>query len=188
MNIPNWITVARILMVPVFVVLAYSDSKALAVASFVVFVVASASDIVDGYLARRHGTESRAGKFLDPLADKLLVGAALVVLVDTRLFPLWAAIVIGVREVAVQWLRTSVVRGGGDLPASPAAKLKTFSQMSMIGWWLLPWASRNPGHWALLGLAIGATLWSGFEYFAAAARGRRPGRAAEVVGGANDEG
>jgi CDP-diacylglycerol---glycerol-3-phosphate 3-phosphatidyltransferase len=182
MTLPNWITVARIVLVPVFVVLAYTNSDAAAVASFFVFGIAGASDILDGYLARKHGTVSRAGQFLDPLADKLLVGAALVVLVDTRAFPLWAAIVIAVREVAVQWLRISVVRGGRDLPASPAAKLKTLSQLSMVGWWLLPWNDQNPGHWLIFAVAVGATVWSGFEYFSAALKQRRLSRAAQPAG------
>jgi len=180
MNLPNWITVARILLVPVFVVLAYAESDSAAIASFFVFGVAGASDILDGYLARKHGTVSRAGKFLDPLADKLLVGAALVVLVDARSFPLWAALVIAVREIAVQWLRISVVRGGADLPASPAAKVKTFSQLAMIGWWLLPFDDRNAVHWILLAVAVAATLWSGAEYFREAARTRGLRRAAEI--------
>lgn len=172
-SLPNWITIARICLVPVFVFLAYSTSHVGAIASFFVFGVASASDGLDGYLARRHGTVSRAGKFLDPLADKLLVGAALWVLVDTRSFPLWAALVIAVREVAVQWLRTRIVRGGQDLPASPAAKVKTMAQLAMVGWWLLPWNDRNIGHWLLLGLAVAVTLWSGIEYFVQAYRRRR---------------
>jgi CDP-diacylglycerol---glycerol-3-phosphate 3-phosphatidyltransferase len=187
MNLPNGITVARIVLVPVFVVLAYTNSDAAAVASFFVFSIASLSDILDGYLARKHGAVTRAGQFLDPLADKLLVGAALVVLVDTRAFPLWAAIVIAVREVSVQWLRTNVVRGGGDLPASPAAKLKTLSQLFMVGWWLLPWNDQNPGHWLILAVAVGVTLWSGLEYFSEASRQRRMSRAAQMAGGARSE-
>ena len=91
MNLPNWITVGRIVLVPVFLVLAYGDSTAAAVAAFAVFVIASLSDFVDGYLRAGTATVSRLGEFLDPLADKLLVGAALFVLVDTRDFPLWAA-------------------------------------------------------------------------------------------------
>lgn len=165
MNLPNAITVGRILMVPAFVLLAYLDSEAAAVAAFFVFGIASASDAVDGYLARRHGTISRVGKFLDPLADKLLVGAALVVLVDERDFPLWAALAIGVREIAVQILRVQVVRGGRDMPASAAAKAKTASQIAMVGWWLLPWNDKNVAHWALMALAVVTTVWSGIEYF-----------------------
>ena len=165
MNLPNGITVARIALVPVFLFLAYQESGAMRVASFFVFLVASASDIVDGYLARRHETVSRVGKFLDPLADKLLVGAALVVLVDARSFPLWAALVIAAREAAVQVLRIRIVRTGADMPASFAAKMKTFSQLAMVSWWLLPWDERNLGHWALLAFAVGTTVWSGAEYF-----------------------
>ncbi len=165
MNLPNAITVGRICLVPFFVVLAYSDSDTAAIAAFAVFFIASASDSLDGYLARRNQTISRAGEFLDPLADKLLIGAALVVLVDTRTFPLWAAVVIGVREVAVQILRTRVVSSGGTLPASTLGKAKTTVQILMVCWWLLPWSDRNIGHWLLLGLALVTTLWSGGQYF-----------------------
>lgn len=168
MNVPNSITVARVFLVPLFVALSYHHSRSAAVWAFVVFFVASVSDFVDGYLARRQHTVSRVGEFLDPLADKLLVGAALVVLVDTRNFPVWAALVIAVREVAVQILRTKIVGSGGNLPASPAAKLKTMLQIGMVGWWLLPWHDRNAGHWLWLAGVLVATLWSGYEYFARA--------------------
>ena len=161
MNLPNAITVGRIVLIPVFFALAYGRSTAAAV---IVFLVASASDSLDGYLARRHGTVSRAGQFLDPLADKLLVGAALVVLVDTRPFPLWAAIVIAVREVAVQVLRIRVVSTGADLPASPAAKYKTFTQLVMVSWWLL-FKETNAGSWIWLAAALSTTAWSRVEYF-----------------------
>jgi CDP-diacylglycerol--glycerol-3-phosphate 3-phosphatidyltransferase len=170
MNVPNSITVARVLLVPVFVVLSYGNSTSSAVWAFVVFLVASVSDFVDGHLARKSGTESRVGEFLDPLADKLLVGAALVVLVDARDFPLWAALVIALREVAVQILRIQIVQRGGTLPASKAAKLKTMLQIMMVGWWLLPWDEINVGHWVWLGGVVATTLWSGYEYFAGARR------------------
>jgi CDP-diacylglycerol--glycerol-3-phosphate 3-phosphatidyltransferase len=165
MNLPNSITLVRIALVPVFLVLAFRDTTAAAVGAFSVFLAASLSDFVDGYLARKHGTISRMGQFLDPLADKLLVGAALVVLVGTRSFPLWAALLIGLREVAVQILRTQIVSGGGSLPASRVAKSKTFLQITMVGWWLLPWADTNLVHWVLLTAALATTLWSGAEYF-----------------------
>lgn len=172
MNLPNTITIGRIALVPVFLWLSYEDTKGAAVAAFAVFLVASISDLIDGYLARRSGTISRMGEFLDPFADKLLIGAALFVLFDTRLFPLWVALLIALREVAVQILRTQIVHGGGTLPASPLGKVKTVMQIAMVGWWLLPWAERNPGHWVLLAAGLGVTLWSGVQYFVAAQRER----------------
>ncbi|MEA2507334.1 MAG: CDP-diacylglycerol---glycerol-3-phosphate 3-phosphatidyltransferase [Actinomycetota bacterium] len=172
MNLPNWITVVRIALVPVFLVLAYGHSTVSALLAFLLFVLASATDSLDGRLARRRGQTTRTGSFLDPLADKLLLGAALVVLVDHRGFPLWTALVIACREVAVQILRTQIVRGGGDLPASPAGKLKTVLQSIMVGWWLLPW-KQNPGHWILLVVVLVVTLWSGGEYFVRARNVRK---------------
>ena len=164
MNWPNAITAGRVLLVPVFIVLAYVDSRSAAVASLVVFAVASISDFVDGYLARKWNITSRFGEWADPTADKLLVGAALVVLVDLRDFPLWAALVIAVREVVVVYLRAVIVRRGGTLPASAAAKLKTLLQIAMVGWWLIPWERMNAMHWISLAAVLVATLWSGAEY------------------------
>lgn len=155
-------------MVPAFIVVAYGHSDGSAYAAFAIFFIASISDLVDGYLARKSDTISKLGEFLDPLADKLLIGAALVILVDTRAFPLWAAIVIAVREVAVQLLRIRVVSSGGRLPASRGAKLKTVVQLCMVSWWVLPWESRNPMHWVWLGLALIVTLYTGGDYFSSA--------------------
>lgn len=165
MNLPNAITFARIALVPVFLVFAYRDSDADQLTALAVFVVASLSDLVDGYLARRSGTITRLGQFTDPLADKLLVAAALVVLVGDEGFPLWAAVVIGVREVAVQVLRITRTTGGRTMPASPFAKAKTATQLGMVSWWLLPWESTNPGHWAWTAAALLTTTVSGAEYF-----------------------
>ena len=155
---------------PPFVYAALRPGEAAALVAFLLFVAASVSDQIDGYIARKRDLVTRFGQFLDPLADKLLVGAALVVLVLDRSFPLWAAIVIAVRELAVQILRTEIVRGGGNLPASPAAKLKTVSQIVLVSWWLLPWGAPNPAHWVLLAVTLATTLWSGVEYFVRAQR------------------
>jgi CDP-diacylglycerol--glycerol-3-phosphate 3-phosphatidyltransferase len=170
-NLPNTITTIRLFLVPVFIYLCYAGSEALALAGLGVFVVASLSDSLDGYLARKNGLVTKLGQFLDPLADKILVIAALVVLVDQRMFPLWAALVILLREAAVQLLRNRIVAGGGTLPASAAAKAKTVLQIVMVSWWLVPW-DPNPVHWVLLAAALLATIWSGAEYFARHSRSR----------------
>ena len=164
MNPANAITIIRVALVPVFVYLAYGNTRATAVASLIVFAIASISDFVDGYLARRYQMVTALGEFLDPLADKLLVGAALYVLVDTRSLPLWIAVVIGIREVLVQVLRIRIVRRGGALPASTSAKAKTLLQIAMVGWWLLPWDAISTVHWVLVAPVLAATIWSGAEY------------------------
>ncbi|MDQ3962847.1 MAG: CDP-diacylglycerol--glycerol-3-phosphate 3-phosphatidyltransferase [Actinomycetota bacterium] len=164
MNLPNAITVGRVALVPVFLVLAFRDSTSATAAALVVFLVASVSDFVDGYIARRDDTISRVGQFLDPTADKLLVGAALVVLVAQHDFPLWAAILLGLREVVVQVVRTNIVRDGGTLPSSATGKIKTVSQIVMVSWWLLPWERINLVHWILLGEALIFSFVSGIEY------------------------
>lgn len=170
MNLPNTITVARVAMVPFFLMFAFGDSTAQRITAFLLFLVASLSDILDGYLARKNDQISRLGQFLDPTADKLLVGAALIALVAERRFPLWAALILAVREVAVQILRTSIVNGGGTLPASPAAKAKTVLQIVLVSWWLLPWGGINVVHGILLGLALVVSVISGTEYFTTARR------------------
>ncbi len=164
MNLPNAITIARIALIPVFLILAFRDSNAATAAALVVFLVASLSDYIDGYIARRDETVSRAGQFLDPTADKLLVGAALIVIVVERSFPIWAALLLAAREVVVQVVRTNIVRAGGTLPASPVGKIKTFSHVVMVVWWLLPWEQPNIVHWLLLGEALIFSFVSGAEY------------------------
>ena len=175
MNLPNAITGMRIVLVGVFLGLAYAGGTGATTAALILFLVASGSDFIDGYMARRSGTESRLGQWLDPLADKLLIGAALVVLVDLRPFPLWAALVIAIREALVTVLRARITSAGGSLPASFIGKTKTVVQMAMVTWWMIPWDSVNAGHWILLALALFVTIYSGLEYV------RRGVRAREAV-------
>lgn len=169
MNAANWITVGRVALVPVFLVLAYMRTDTGAIAALVVFIVASVSDKIDGDLARKHQTVSRLGEFLDPTADKLLIGSALWVLVDLHGFPLWAALVIAVREVAIQILRTRIVSTGGTLPASSTGKVKTVLQVVMVCWWLLP-IEVNVVHWIMLAAGVAITVGSGLEYLYKAAK------------------
>jgi CDP-diacylglycerol--glycerol-3-phosphate 3-phosphatidyltransferase len=173
-NLPNAITIGRVLLVPVFLLFAFGNSNGDRIAAFIIFLVASLSDILDGYIARKNNQISRLGQFLDPTADKLLVGAALVALVAERRFPLWAAAALGVREVLVQILRTGIVKAGGTLPASPTAKMKTVLQIWLVSWWLLPWGGINVVHGILLGMTLVVSVISGTEYFATSRRVKTP--------------
>jgi CDP-diacylglycerol--glycerol-3-phosphate 3-phosphatidyltransferase len=172
MNWANLVTAVRIALVPVFVYFMYAglekrSDPAGSVFAFIVFAAAAASDSLDGYLARRHQTITRLGQFLDPLADKLLVGAALVTLVALRGFPLWAAVVIAFREAAVSLLRSLALRRGRSLPASSSGKLKTAIQISTV----LLWLAQRRGFVAAVQnvsvyLAVAVTIASGIQYFA----------------------
>lgn len=173
MNPANAVTGARIALVAPFVFCMYLASDAGGAASWArwlaagIFAAASLTDYIDGYLARRLSVDSELGQWLDPLADKILVGAGLATLVVYRSFPLWASLVIAVREVIVALLRSAAGRRGRPMPAAKAAKLKTAVQIPMVFAWLL---DRGPGT-ALLQdgvmlLAVGLTLFSGAQYLA----------------------
>lgn len=175
MSWANFVTMVRILLIPVFVVLMFMAGPsrprepavhAASYFAFIIFSVAAMSDSLDGYLARRFNRVTRLGQFLDPLADKLLIGAALITLVMLRGFPAWAAIVILTREVAVSVLRSMALRRGRDLPASRTGKIKTALQIPTVMLWLLP-----RGGWISIAqdlsviVAVILTLLSGIQYF-----------------------
>lgn len=177
MNWANLVTLGRMALIPVFVWVMYAsevrDGEAATRVgpwmAIVVFAVAAVSDSLDGYLARRHERITPFGQFLDPLADKLLVGAALITLVVLREFPAWAAAVIVVREIAVSLLRSAALRRGRSMPASTAGKLKTATQIPTVMLWLLPrsgWVA--PVQDAAVIFAVVMTVVSGAQYFARA--------------------
>ncbi|MFC7372241.1 CDP-diacylglycerol--glycerol-3-phosphate 3-phosphatidyltransferase [Fictibacillus iocasae] len=183
MNLPNKITVSRVLMIPVFMivllggfdwgVLSY-DGKELPVthlAAALIFILASTTDWVDGYYARKYNLVTNLGKFLDPLADKLLVTAALVALVETGDAPAWMVIVILSREFAVTGIRLVAAADGEVIAASQMGKLKTWIQIIAISALLLknlPFAWVNiPFADLSLWAAVIITVYSGYEYFMA---------------------
>ena len=134
-------------------------------AALVIYLVAVLSDYADGYLARRLNVITRLGQFLDPLADKLLVGAALVSLIVFRGFPIWAAVVIAVREVAIVALRSAAMRRGNAMPASRHAKHKTAIQLVMVLAWMLPrTGTMRLVQDASVYVAAAITVWSGLRY------------------------
>lgn len=190
-NLPNALTVLRILLVPVFVVLllaANGDDAVLRIWAFVVFAGAMVTDWIDGTLARRWNLITDFGKIADPIADKALMASALIGLWIVGTLPLWVPIVILVRELGITVLRFVIIRWV-VLPASKGGKLKTVLQTVAIGmlilWvpalvWLphavaLGWTIAA---WIVLTAAIVVTLVTGVDYCVKAARLVKEARAA----------
>ncbi len=167
-NIPNILSLLRIAVSPVLILLLLSPGKFLSIFSAALFWIASLTDLLDGYIARKYNASSSLGKFLDPLADKLLVSTSLIMLVSLGRAPAWmAALIIG-REIAVTGLRGIAISDGIVIESSKMGKYKTFSQISAIIGLLLhyPFLGIN---WhsvgaVLLWIALIMTLWSGIEY------------------------
>jgi CDP-diacylglycerol--glycerol-3-phosphate 3-phosphatidyltransferase len=163
---PNIVSGIRILLVPVVVLLVVARTDATAYAATAVFVAGGLSDFLDGYLARRFGTATLTGAWLDPLSDKLLVAAAVISLAAVSRFPVWAAVVIVVREVAVSVLRAYMGTRRASMPASDLAKVKTVTQLTAIGLYMLPLSHAAHGlRLAVLIAAVAVTVYSGLDYF-----------------------
>ena len=169
-NLPNSITVARCLMVPVMVAMLWSRPGVLwSMLACVVFVVAMLSDILDGYLARKWGLQSVMGAFLDPLADKLMVVTVLIMLIPLGWVPAWMVVVLESRELAIGGLRQIAVSEGMVIPAGSLGKFKTAYQSTAIGFllWHYPtfgFDTHSVGV-LLLGVSILFSLASAAEYF-----------------------
>ena len=134
-KIPNYLTIGRIIIVPVFVVSFYLPGFYGDIITFALFVVASFTDFLDGLLARMYKEESKFGELLDPIADKIIVAAALILLVmdgTIKNYEVIAAIIILTREILISGLREFLAKGRIKLPVSNLAKLKTFLQMFSI--------------------------------------------------------
>ena len=163
---PNIVSVIRIMLVPVVVALVLVQTERAAYAATAVFVTGGLSDFLDGYLARRHGTQTVTGAWLDPLSDKLLVAAAVISLTAVSRFPVWAAVIIVVREVAVSVLRAYLGTRQTSMPASEVAKIKTVLQLGAIALYMLPLSSAADGlKLVVLSLAVAITVYSGLDYF-----------------------
>ncbi len=176
MNVPNSITIVRILLAPVFVYLLLvspdPNSWQHWLATFV-FVLAISTDGIDGAVARRTGKVTNLGKILDPIADKALLGSSLVTLSYLGEIDWWITIAILAREFAVTLYRVIVVKNK-VIPASRSGKVKTILQGIAIGAvlapfeiWVQAWSFVEQG---LLFLALGSTLISGFQFFVAASK------------------
>jgi CDP-diacylglycerol--glycerol-3-phosphate 3-phosphatidyltransferase len=167
MNWPNRLSLLRIVCVPILVILLSLSSSWSVWAAAAVFALAAATDFLDGHLARKNNWITTFGKFIDPVADKLLVLSALVMLTSLNLLPAWTVILILARELCVDGLRLVAISEGRVIAAGPLGKIKTASQMLMILMLLL---LRRPLFSFPVGLAAGIwvcfiTLWSGIDYF-----------------------
>ncbi|MFD1336174.1 CDP-diacylglycerol--glycerol-3-phosphate 3-phosphatidyltransferase [Oceanobacillus iheyensis] len=181
MNLPNKLTFSRILMIPIFILLLSIPfpwgawdigNSELPVAHFLaalIFIIAAATDWIDGYYARKYQLVTNLGKFMDPLADKLLVSAALILLVEMEIAPAWIVIIIISRELAVTGLRLVAAGEGIVLAAGSMGKLKTATQMISIAVLLLhnfPFSYIDfPFGIIMLYIALIFTIISGVDYF-----------------------
>lgn len=179
-NLPNAITLARILAVPFFIwslVSVSNDESAMRWVSVLIFIIIMASDGVDGAIARKRGIVTDLGKLLDPIADKALLGGALVTLSILGEIAWWVTIVILVRELGITAYRLVVVNQK-VIAASSGGKLKTIFQGVMVGFVVSPLTAWFPFEWYFLfedGLVLTSvilTVYSGLQYVAAAVRAR----------------
>lgn len=181
MNLPNKITVLRVLLIPIFIIFMIVDfgmgdlsfgGVTISIERFIgtlIFIIASMTDWLDGYLARKHNLVTNMGKFLDPLADKLLVSAAFIILVEMHLAASWIVIVIISREFAVTGLRLLLAGEGEVVAANNLGKIKTVAQLLAIILLLFDNAfftlANIPAGDITLYIALIFTIWSGADYF-----------------------
>ncbi|ASS91492.1 MAG: CDP-diacylglycerol--glycerol-3-phosphate 3-phosphatidyltransferase [Bacillaceae bacterium] len=181
MNLPNRITVSRIMLIPIFMIVMLGDFNwgnwsvgeevipVKHVVGALIFILASTTDWIDGYYARKLGLVTNLGKFLDPLADKLLVSSALIILVEIGAAPSWIVILIISREFAVTGLRLVLAGEGEVVAANMLGKIKTWTQIVAISALLL---HNIPFEWIsfpfadiALWVALFFTILSGWDYF-----------------------
>ncbi len=161
MNLPNLVTVSRIALVPIFTYLCLAYPPGLNIPATSLFLLAATTDGLDGYLARSRKEVTRFGQLIDPIADKLLITAALLALVELGQVSTWVALIILAREFSVSGLRMLAAAEGKVIAASAFGKLKTISQIVAITGFLLgiSWAP------LLMWLAVALTILSGVDYF-----------------------
>ncbi len=205
-NLPNGITLARIASIPVFLLFTWYESRVNSLVAALIFVVSGATDFLDGWLARRRGLVTVIGKFIDPLADKLVVVSALIMLVHLGRVAAWVVIVIMAREFIITGLRAVASSEGIFIAPSQEGKYKTTLQIAAIAFLLLHYryavdfvvatvvVDANSAGTLLLYLSLGFSLWSATRYLVdfirvvyqrdeLAAAGGAPGDARPSAGG-----
>jgi CDP-diacylglycerol--glycerol-3-phosphate 3-phosphatidyltransferase len=170
--VPNVLTLGRMVLVPPIVILLFFPGKFTSALAAFIFLIASLTDFFDGFVARRFGVESSFGRFLDPIADKVLVTATLIMLINLGRVPAWIVMLIISREVAVSALRSLSKSWDTVLKPSPVGKLKAVFQFAAIVPLIIHYKYKIfiPLDFHLIGMilvyiALILTLWSGFDYF-----------------------
>ena len=169
-TVPNWLTLGRIFSLPIIIILGSFPGRGYGIAAAIVFSVAAITDFLDGYIARKTGQVSEFGKLVDPIADKIIVAAAFIMLVHLGRAPAWIVALIISREFAISGLRAYASTRNVIIDARFMGKTKTTLQILAIiclfvnfNLWGFPFAGVG---WILLVAAFLATMWSGYEYFA----------------------
>ena len=163
MNTANKLTLLRVVMIPLFLLVLYLDVPGANYWALAIFVIASLTDTLDGYIARHYNQTTDVGKFMDPLADKCLVTAAMLWFVEIGQMPGWALLVVIIREFGVSGLRMVAADKGRVIAAGWSGKVKTASTMVCIVLMLLPiapWVNN-----ICVAVIVLATIYSGVEYF-----------------------
>ena len=167
MTLASKITLVRVAMIPVYLVTMYLSGGVTGTwmyVSLAIFIIASLTDFLDGYIARHYNQTTDFGKFLDPLADKLLVIAAMCMFCQWGVFPAWALMIVLTREFAVTGLRLIAVQKGNVIAAGWSGKVKTAS--TMIGLCIMMALPGIPVlNWVVIGVIVVTTVYSGTEYF-----------------------
>ncbi len=168
MTTASKITLIRMAFIPAFMAVMYfahsTGSNVLTFVALAIFVIASLTDFADGYIARKYNQVSDFGKFLDPLADKLLTIAAMVLFCQWDIFPAWALMIVLTREFAVTGLRLVAVGKGTVIAAGKSGKFKTAS--TMVGLCvMIVFPQFTVLNWVIVGLIVLTTVYSGVEYF-----------------------
>lgn len=164
MNLPNKLTMLRIVLIPVFMVILYWNFPGAGYTALAIFVIASLTDLLDGKIARARNLVTDFGKFADPLADKMLVTAAMLWFVECGRMPAWALLIVICREFAVSGLRMIAADKGKVIAAGKSGKVKTASTMICVILMFL--ISDVPAlDWVCVGVIAATTVYSGVEYF-----------------------
>ena len=168
-NLPNTITLLRISVIPVLFLLLLSPGRILSLFIATMFILAALTDLLDGYIARKYRIVTSIGKFLDPVADKIIVNTAMILMIPTGHIPAWIVALIIIRDVAVDGIRNIASSDGIIIAASKLGKQKTLSQIIAVSALII--------HYPLFGIdahlvgiiilyfALLLTIWSGVDYF-----------------------